>query len=55
MSKNKPKTFDIDSIIRDEAAKPSNLKLALKCPIKLVSRAPFIKGEDSLHSYAPET
>ena len=29
MSKNKQKTFDIDSLIRDEASKPSNLKLAL--------------------------
>ena len=47
----KHSSFDIDSIIRDEASKPSNLKQALAQPIRLGTRGSILKGEDSLTSH----
>ena len=50
----KHSSFDIDSIIRDEASKPSNLKQALAQPIRLGTRGSILKGEDSLTSQQQE-
>lgn len=53
--RRKPKSFEIDSLIRDEAAKPSTYKAALARPIRLATRVIRVRNEeDSVHLAVPD-